>query len=72
MPLFYEELDEKVRYIAEKLKKLKAANDLLDKVERAILERLELDKNAIQRIESGAGFITDIELKVFAKVLDVS
>ena len=63
---------QRLRYIAEKLKKPKAANDLLDKVERAILERLELDKNAIQRIESGAGFITDIELKVFAKVLDVS
>ncbi len=31
-----------------------------------------MDKNAIQRIESGARFITDIELKTFAKVLDVS
>lgn len=42
LPLFYEELDEKVRYIAEKLKNPKAANDLLDKVERAILERLPI------------------------------
>lgn len=40
LPLFYEELDEKVTYIAEKLKNPKAANDLLDKVETAILERL--------------------------------
>lgn len=40
LPLFYEELDEKVTYIAEKLKNPKAANDLLDKVEAAILERL--------------------------------
>lgn len=40
LPLFYEELSEKVTYIAEKLKNPKAANDLLDKVEAAILERL--------------------------------
>ena len=40
LPLFYEELDEKVTYIAEKLKNPKAANDLLDKVESAIMERL--------------------------------
>lgn len=33
---------------------------------------LDLDKNAIQRIESGDRFITDIELKVIAKVLGVS
>lgn len=42
---------------------------LADKMQ---LEGIELDKNAIQRIESGARFITDIELKTFAKVLDVS
>ena len=40
LPLFYEDLDEKITYIAEKLKNLKAANDLLDKVESAIMERL--------------------------------
>ena len=40
LPLFYEDLDEKVTYIAEKLKNPKAANDLLDKVEAAIMERL--------------------------------
>jgi len=33
---------------------------------------LDVDKNAIQRIESGNRFITDIELKVIAKVLGVS
>lgn len=36
------------------------------------LEGIEIDKNAIQRIESGKRFITDIELKVFARVLNVS
>nr|WP_288886419.1 type II toxin-antitoxin system RelE/ParE family toxin [uncultured Blautia sp.] len=42
LPLFYEDLDEKVTYIAEKLKNPKAAYDLLDKVENAILERLPI------------------------------
>ncbi len=42
---------------------------LADKMQ---LEGIELDKNAIQRIESGARFVTDIELKTFAKVLAVS
>ena len=40
LPLFYEDLDEKITYIAEKLKNPKAASDLLDKVEKAILDRL--------------------------------
>ena len=40
LPLFYEDLDEKITYIAEKLKNPQAANDLLDKVESAIMERL--------------------------------
>ena len=38
LPLFY--IDEKIRYIAEKLKNPKTASDLLDKVEKAILDRL--------------------------------
>ena len=33
---------------------------------------LDVDKNAIQRIESGQRFVTDIELKVIATVLHVS
>ena len=33
---------------------------------------LDLDKNAIQRIENGKRFVTDIELRYFAKVLKVS
>ena len=40
LPLFYEDLDEKITYIAEVLRNPKAANDLLDKVEAAIMERL--------------------------------
>lgn len=33
---------------------------------------LDVDKNAVQRIESGQRFVTDIELRVLAKVLKVS
>ena len=33
---------------------------------------LDIDKNAVQRIESGKRFVTDIELKVIAKVLNVT
>lgn len=33
---------------------------------------LDLDKNAIQRIESGRRFVTDIELKIIAETLGVS
>ena len=36
------------------------------------LQGLDLDKNAIQRIENGKRFVTDIELKVLANVLHVS
>lgn len=38
LPLFYRDLEEKVVYIAEELHNEKAANDLLDEVEKAILE----------------------------------
>lgn len=39
LPLFYEDLEQKVVYIAEKLQNPQAANDLIDDVEQAILER---------------------------------
>ena len=39
LPLFYKDLEEKIVYIAEELHNEKAANDLLDEVETAILER---------------------------------
>ncbi len=42
---------------------------LADKMQ---LEGIELDKNAIQRIESGQRFVTDIEIRGFSKVLMVS
>jgi UDP-N-acetyl-D-mannosaminuronate dehydrogenase len=33
---------------------------------------VDIDKNAVQRIECGKRFVTDIELKVFAEVFGVS
>ena len=36
------------------------------------LEGLDVDKNAIQRIEAGKRFVTDIELSTFSKVFNVS
>ena len=40
LPLFYEDLEQKIIYIAENLHNEKAANDLINTVEEAILERL--------------------------------
>ncbi len=45
--------------------------------QRALADKLQLlgldiDKNAVQRIESGQRFVTDIELKIFAKLFDVT
>ena len=45
--------------------------------QRILAEKLQLcgidvDKNAIQRIESGQRFVTDIELKALADVFHVS
>lgn len=39
--------------------------------DRLQLAGLDVDKNAVQRIECGKRFVTDIELIVLAKVLDV-
>lgn len=33
---------------------------------------IDLDKNAIQRIECGKRFVTDIELNAFAQILNVN
>lgn len=40
LQLFYEDLEQKVVYIAKTLHNKKAANDLLDAVENAVMERL--------------------------------
>ena len=45
--------------------------------QRALADKMQLigvdlDKNAIQRIEAGKRFVTDIELKAFAEIFGVS
>lgn len=42
---------------------------LADKLQ---LSGLDVDKNAIQRIECGKRFVTDIELSAFSKIFNVS
>lgn len=60
----------------EKIKKFRLALDppvsqrgLADLMQ---MEGVDFDKNAVQRIESGQRFVTDIELKALAKVLKVT
>lgn len=40
LPIFYDDLSDAVTYIADRLNNRKAANDLIDAVEKAILDRL--------------------------------
>ncbi|MBQ7956401.1 MAG: helix-turn-helix transcriptional regulator [Clostridia bacterium] len=40
--------------------------------DRMQLVGIDLDKNAIQRIECGKRFVTDIEIIAFAKIFDVT
>lgn len=40
--------------------------------DRMQLVGIDIDKNAIQRIECGKRFVTDIEIIAFAKIFDIS
>ena len=40
--------------------------------DRLQLVGIDIDKNAIQRIECGKRFVTDIEILAFAKVFDIT
>lgn len=40
--------------------------------EQLQIKGIDVDKNAIQRIESGERFVTDIELKILAEIFGVS
>lgn len=59
----------KLKIIRESLPEKTSQRQLADMLQRA---GLDIDKNAVQRIESGKRFVTDIELKVIAEVLKVS
>ena len=40
--------------------------------DRMQLVGIDIDKNAVQRIECGKRFVTDIEIIAFAKIFDIS
>ena len=40
--------------------------------EKMQVNGIDIDKNAIQRIESGKRFVTDIELKAFANFFNIN
>lgn len=58
----------KIKEIREGLPEKTSQKKLADMLQ---IEGVDLDKNAIQRIESGKRFVTDIELKAIVKVLKV-
>ena len=59
----------RIKEIRENLPEKTSQRKLADMLQMA---GLDIDKNAVQRIESGKRFVTDIELKVIAKVLKAS
>ena len=52
LPLFYEELERSVTYIAYALKNSEAASKLLDDVESAIIKRLHDNPEAFEKVPS--------------------
>ena len=59
---------ENIARIRKAKKPILSQRALADKLQ---LEGIDVDKNAIQRIECGKRFVTDIELVVIARVLEV-
>ena len=57
-------------HVAQRRKQMnKSQRELADMLQ---LAGLDVDKNAVQRIEAGKRFVTDIELKAFAKCFGVT
>ena len=74
--MFKNKNDGKNNLCGEKIKELRLSyptklsqRALADKVQ---LIGIDVDKNAIQRIECGKRFVTDIELKAFSEIFGVS
>ena len=57
---------QRIKEIREKLPEKTSQRKLADMLQRA---GLDIDKNAVQRIESGKRFVTDIEIVFLANVL---
>lgn len=60
------------RRVAELRKSMRPAVSQRGLADMLQLIGLDVDKNAVQRIESGQRFVTDIELKALAQVLGVT
>ena len=58
----------------EKISKLRKELNISQRIlaDRLQLSGLDVDKNAIQRIECGKRFVTDIELVYFAEMFNVT
>lgn len=74
--MFKNKNDDKNNLCGEKIRALRLAS-AAKLSQRALADKMQLigidvDKNAIQRIECGKRFVTDIELKAFATVFGVS
>lgn len=59
---------ERIKVLRQKLPGKVSQRMLADMLQ---IEGLDIDKNAVQRIENGQRFVTDIELKIIARVLRV-
>lgn len=60
------------KHVAELRKAMKPKVSQRALADMLQLAGLDVDKNAVQRIESGERFVTDIELKALAEVLGVT
>jgi transcriptional regulator with XRE-family HTH domain len=74
--MFKNKINGKNNICGEQIKQLRL-NSTPKMSQRALADKLQLagidvDKNAIQRIESGKRFVTDIELKALAKIFEVN
>ena len=74
--MFKNKNNDKNNLCGEKIKQLRMSfptklsqRALADKMQ---LIGIDVDKNAIQRIENGKRFVTDIELKAFSQVFSVN
>lgn len=70
--MFINKNDGRNNFCGERIAQFRVAMKISQRelADRMQLEGYMMDKNAVQRIEAGKRFITDIELKGFSKVLN--
>ena len=67
-------IDGRNNICGKKISELRRKSDISKRelAEKLQLNGLDIDKNAIQRIEAGKRFVTDIEIVALTKVFEVS